>query len=308
MNIFQLVIDNPATSGQIITSRGNISITNGTTSLGCFIPQKGVVAARRLALGSWPSAWTWTVASASSSTLYRVSITGVDTVTGSIKTWTVNYTSDATATTTEIINAVVALVNKLGGCPATAVATSGTVATITFGANTPNGSVTANLGVTAAAPTLALTGTLGIDTSGVVTGSGTNFDPELPVGSILIVNDGTDFYRGFVSASSSDTAAAVVPFPAAAVATGSTGYAILSNGTWLEANYVLTANSDVALTAGNTYCVYDIDFEIESQAGNGARPDVMKQKAILYVNAEDADLFGSGGFDADLATALGVTF
>jgi hypothetical protein len=306
MNIFQLVIDNPATSGQIITSRGNISITNGTTSLGCFIPQKGVVAARRLALGSWPSAWTWTVASASNSTLYRVSISGVDTVTGSFKTWTVNYTSDVSAQTSEIITAIVALVNKLGGCPANAVATSSTVATITFGNNTPNGSIAANLGVAAAAPTLGLTGTVAINTSGTVTG--TNLDTELPVGSILITNDGTDFYRGFVSAVASATSATVVPSPAAAIASSSAAYAITSNGTWLEANYVLAANSDVALTAGNTYCVYDIDFEIESQAGNGARPDVIKQKAILYVNAEDADLFSSTGFDVDLATALGVTF
>lgn len=308
MNTYQLVIDNPATSGQIITSRGNISITNGTTSLGVMIPQKGVVAARRLVLGAWPNAFTWTVSSASSSTLYRVSISGVDTNTGTFRTWVVNYNSDATATTTEIINAVTALVNRLVGCPATAVATSGTVCTITFGTTNPNGTVTSNLGVVANVPTLALTGTVAIDTSGVVTGAGgSNFDPELPVGSILIVNDGTDFYRGFVATSTSDTAATVVPFPAAAVA-ASTGYAILSNGTWLESSYVQAGDSNVVLTGTNTYCVYDIDFEIESQAGNGARPDVIKSKAILYVNAEDADLFGSGGFDADLASALGITF
>lgn len=308
MNTYQLVIDNPATSGQIITSRGNISITNGTTSLGVMIPQKGVVAARRLVLGAWPNAFTWTVSSAGSSTLYRVSISGVDTNTGTFRTWVVNYNSDATATTTEIINAVTALVNRLVGCPATAVATSGTVCTITFGTTNPNGTVTSNLGVVANVPTLALTGTVAIDTSGVVTGAGgSNFDPELPVGSILIVNDGTDFYRGFVATSTSDTAATVVPFPAAAVA-ASTGYAILSNGTWLESSYVQAGDSNVVLTGTNTYCVYDIDFEIESQAGNGARPDVIKSKAILYVNAEDADLFGSGGFDADLASALGITF
>lgn len=308
MNTYQLVIDNPATSGQIITSRGNISITNGTTSLGVLIPQKGVVAARRLVLGAWPNAFTWTVSSAGNSTTYKVSISGIDTNTGTFKTWVPTYTSDATATTTEIINAMTALVNRLVGCPATAVATSSTVCTITFGTTNPNGTVAANLGTVANVPTLALTGTLGIDTSGVVTGSGTNFDPELPVGSILIVNDGTDFYRGFVSASSSDTAAAVVPFPAAAIATGSTGYAILSNGTWLESSYVQAGDSNVVLTAANTYCVYDIDFEIESQAGNGARPDVIKSKAILYVNAEDADLFSSGGFNDDLAAALGITF
>lgn len=308
MNTYQLVIDNPATSGQIITSRGNISITNGTTSLGVLIPQKGVVAARRLALAAWPNAFTWTVSSAGNSTTYKVSISGVDTNTGTFKTWVPTYTSDPTATTTEIINAMTALVNRLSGCPATAVATSSTVCTITFGTTAPNGTVAANLGTVASAPTLALTGTLGIDTSGTVTGSGTNFDPELPVGSILIVNDGTDFYRGFVATSSSDTAATVVPSPAAAIATGSTGYAVLSNGAWLESSYVQAGDSNVVLTSGSTYCVYDIDFEIESQAGNGARPDVIKSKAILYVNAEDADLFSSGGFNDDLATALGVTF
>ena len=309
MNTYQLVIDNPATSGQIITSRGNISIINGTTSLGVLIPQKGVVAARRLALAAWPSAFTWTVSSAGNSTLYRVSISGVDTNTGTFRTWVVNYNSDATATTAEIINAVTALVNRLVGCPATAVATSGTVCTITFGTTNPNGTVTANLGVVASVPTLALTSTLGIDTAGAVTGAaGSLFTTQAPVGSILIVNDGTDFYRGFVSAVASDTAATVVPAPAAAIATGSTGYAILSNGAWLESSYVPTGDGNVVLTSANTYCVYDIDFEQESQAGNGARPDIIKSKAILYVNAEDADLFSSGGFDADLSAALGITF
>lgn len=308
MNIFQLVIDNPATSGQIIASRGNISITNGTDSLGCLIPQKGIVAARRLALGSWPNAYTWTVSSASNSTTYRVSVQGVDTVSGTLRTWVATYTSDVSATTTEIINAIVALVNRFTGCPATAVATSSTVATITFGSNTPNGIVSANLGTVAAAPTLAITGTVTISTAGAMEGTGTSFTTAAPVGSIVLVNDGTDFYRGFVSVVTDNDSATVVPSPAAEIAAGSTAYVITSNGTWLESNYVLAGASNVSLTAGNTYCVYDIDFEIESQAGNGSRPDVIKQKAILYVNAEDADLFGASGFDADLAAALGVTF
>lgn len=308
MNTYQLVIDNPATSGQIITSRGNISITNGTTSLGVMIPQKGVVAARRLVLGAWPNAFTWTVSSASSSTLYRVSISGVDTNTGTFRTWVVNYNSDATATTTEIINAVTALVNRLVGCPATAVATSSTVCTITFGTTCPNGVVAANLGTVANVPTLAITGTVTIDTAGAMTGSGTSFTTATPVGTIVIVNDGTDYYRGFVSAVASNTAATVVPAPAAEIAASSTAYAITSNGAWLESSYVLAGESTVTLTSGNTYCVYDIDFEQESQAGNGARPDIIKSKALLYVNAEDADLFASGGFNDDLSAAIGITF
>jgi hypothetical protein len=35
---------------------------------------------------------------------------------------------------------------------------------------------------------------------------------------------------------------------------------------------------------------------------------MIQSEAVLFVNAEDAELFGAGGFDADLTAALGVTF
>lgn len=65
----------------------------------------------------------------------------------------------------------------------------------------------------------ALTGTLAISTSGVVTGTGTNFDPELKVGDTIKV--GAQLFR--VMARTSDTAATVSPAPAAAIS-GATAY------------------------------------------------------------------------------------
>jgi len=66
---------------------------------------------------------------------------------------------------------------------------------------------------------VALTGTLAISTSGVVTGSGTNFDPQLNVGDTIKV--GAQLFR--VMTRTSDTAANVLPAPAQAIS-GATAY------------------------------------------------------------------------------------
>jgi len=65
----------------------------------------------------------------------------------------------------------------------------------------------------------ALTGTLSINTSGVVTGSNTNFDPELNVGDTIKI--GAQLFR--VMTRTSDTAATVLPAPATAIS-GGTAY------------------------------------------------------------------------------------
>jgi hypothetical protein len=167
----------------------------------------------------------------------------------------------------------------------------------------------ANLGTVANVPTLNLSGTIQINTDGTFSATA-NIAAAAPVGSILIANDGTDFYRGFVATTvgGTPTTGTVVPAPAKEIAAGSTVYAITSNGAYLEANDVLAGISGVDLTATNTYCVYSINFIEPSLAGNGARPDMIQSQAVLFVNAEDAQLFGSGGFNADLEAALGLTF
>jgi len=71
----------------------------------------------------------------------------------------------------------------------------------------------------------ALTGTVAISTAGVVTGTGTNFDPQLPVGSTIKI--GAQLFR--VMGVTSDTAATVSPAPSAAI-TGATAY--IWPGTW----------------------------------------------------------------------------
>jgi hypothetical protein len=307
MNIFTGVINNPTTA-DISTSAGLIQIA-GFNKL---IPQKGITSAQRLALGSWPQAWTWTPASASIGQTYTLTVSGADTVSGVLRTWVASYKA-LTSTVADLTAALTAIINGFGSCPVTATDGS-TLVTVTSKATTATSTaaesfkLSANVGTVANAPTLGLGGTLAIATTGVVTGSSSSFDTELPVGSILIVNDGVDFYRGFVATSTSSTAATVVPVPPAAIAAGSKGYAITSNGAYLEANDVLAGTSGVELTATNTYCVYVINFIESSLAGNGARPDMIQSQALLFVNAEDADLFSATGFDVDLAAVLGVIF
>ena len=65
----------------------------------------------------------------------------------------------------------------------------------------------------------ALTGTLSIATTGVVTGSSTNFDPQLNVGDTIKI--GAQLFR--VMTRTSDTAATVLPAPATAIS-GATAY------------------------------------------------------------------------------------
>ena len=65
----------------------------------------------------------------------------------------------------------------------------------------------------------ALTGTLDIATTGIVTGTSTDFDPELTVG--MTIKIGASLFR--VTARTSDTAAVVSPAPATAI-TGATAY------------------------------------------------------------------------------------
>jgi len=65
----------------------------------------------------------------------------------------------------------------------------------------------------------ALSGTLAINTSGVVTGTTTNFDPELNVGDTIKI--GAQLFR--VMARTSDTAATVLPAPETAIS-GATAY------------------------------------------------------------------------------------
>jgi hypothetical protein len=66
----------------------------------------------------------------------------------------------------------------------------------------------------------AITGTVAISTAGVVTGTNTNFDPQLPVGTTIKV--GAQLFR--VMSVASDTSATVSPAPAAAVTAGATAY------------------------------------------------------------------------------------
>lgn len=65
-----------------------------------------------------------------------------------------------------------------------------------------------------------LTGTLGIATTGVVTGSGSDFDPEIKPGDTITVNG--QLFR--VMTRTSDTAATVLPAPTVAIAPGATAF------------------------------------------------------------------------------------
>jgi hypothetical protein len=65
---------------------------------------------------------------------------------------------------------------------------------------------------------IALTGTVAIETTGVVTGTGTLFNSEIGVGSVIVVNG----VRYTVTARTTNTAATVSPAPTVAIAAGAT--------------------------------------------------------------------------------------
>lgn len=314
MNIFQTVIDSVAGSGADITDAGGFITITGLSKP---IPKNSVVSARRVVVGEKPQVYTIAVGTPGAAVTYQISVTGKSPVTGIMKTWTANYTTGVSAPSAATLGAAFVASMNYTDAPFTASGTS--TITITAKSGTPNISVVSSnatvLPVVNATAGLATAGSaVAIDTAGALTGSSTNFDPELVVGSSFYTANaaGTVALTGYVSARSSDTAATVVPSPNAAL-TVSGGVAsnifLMDNtGATLENTYAYASLPGVPLTLANRYVVYEIDALDRLNSGNGARPDAIMQKYVIYVNTASGSPFGSGNFDPKLATACGTTF
>jgi hypothetical protein len=315
MNIFQTVINAPAASGADITDAGGFITITGLSKP---IPKNSIVSARRVVVGEKPQKYTIAVATPGSNVTYQISVTGKSPVTGIIKTWTANYTTGAAAPSAATLGAAFVASMNYTDAPFTVSGTS--TITIEAKSGTPNISVVSSnssvLPVTFATAGLATPGTVcGISTAGALTGTGTNFDPELVVGSSFYTANlaGTVALTGYVTAVASDTAATVVPSPNATLTLStplfaSAIYLMDNTGLTLENTYAYASLPGVPLTLANRYVVYEIDALDRLTVGNGARPDGIMQKYVIYVNSADTNTFGSGKFDATLATACGTTF
>lgn len=314
MNIFQTVIDSVAASGADITdASGFITITG----LSKPIPKGSIVSARRVVVGEKPQVWTAAIPTTpSNSTTYQIFVTGKSVVTGIIKTWIGNYTTAASGTTQAVLSAGLAASLAYTDAPFTISGSGTATLTLTAKSGTPNIFVTSNLLTVANATAgLATAGTgVAISTAGALTGTGTAFDTQLTLGAGFYTANaaGTVSLTGYVGAVASATAATVYPSPSAALAVsgGSAAniFLIDNTGATIENTYAYASLPGVNLTLANRYVVYEIDALDRLNSGNGARPDAILQKYVIYVNSANANTFGSGNFDPKLATALGTTF
>lgn len=306
MNIYQTVIDSVAASaGNISESAGFINIT-GSANLS--IPKAGVVAARRVLAGERAQSWTVAIPSSpSNSTTYTVSVSGKSPVTGILKSFTANYTTAVSGITQAILSNGLAAALASYEAPYTVSGAGTATLTITAKSGTPVISVASNL-LTVENATVALTSVANISTAGVITvGSGAPF-ASTDLGKMVTMNDGTTFYTGIVKTYTSTSELTATPAPSAAMTGGNDKLFIVENtGSVLESVYAYAALPGVTLASSTKYVIYEIDAIGSSEAGNGARPDVIEGKYIIYVNAGDSDTWSSGGFDETLATKCGLS-
>jgi hypothetical protein len=330
MNIFQTVIDAPAASAADITDAGGFITITGLSKP---IPKGSIVSARRVVVGEKPQVYTIAVATPGSNVTYQISVTGKSPVTGIMKTWTANYSTGASAPSAATLGAAFVASMNYTDAPFTASGTS--TITITAKSGTPNISVVSSnatvLPVVNATPNL-LNGTnntagtgfniaAATAAGGVATGIGTALTAQFPVGSAFYAanNAGTVALTGYVSGNTSDTVGQVVPGPNVQLLSATPTFAnclfLMDNtGLALENTYAYASLPGVTLTPAFKYVVYEIDALDRLNSGNGARPDAIMQKYVIYVKSTDANVWrssngtGTGGFDATLATVLGTTF
>jgi hypothetical protein len=327
MNIYQIVINTVAGLADITESAGfiNIKESSTTNAPSLSIPKAGVVAARRLVAGEKRQVWTVTLPTPANSTTYTISVSGKSTVTGVSKTFTASYTTAVSGTTQAQLAAGLATGLTTNESPFTITNNTSTLV-IEAKSGTPSISVAANFlnGTSPAAvnTTAGLSGITGganvvISSSGALSG-GTNLQAELPQGAAFYASNqsGSVSLTGYIAQLQSATAATVVPSPSGALTpynfatstAGSTGMFIIDNtGTSIENTYAYAALPGVNLTGATRYVVYEIDAIASSDAGNGARPDVIESKYIVYANAGDPDTWSGTGFDATLATKCGLS-
>jgi len=310
MNIYQIVINTVAASAADITESGgfiNITETATTDGPSISIPKGRIMGAKRVLAGEKRQIWTVTIPSTpSNSTTYTVSVSGKSTVTGVSKTFTASYTTATSGTTQGQLSA--GLAAGLTSSEAPYLVTDGTsTLTITAKSGTPVISAASNL-LTVANSTVALSSTANITTSGVISTSETPFVSG-DLGKVVTINDGTTFLTGIIKTYTGTNSVTAVPFPKAAMTGNNDKLFILDNtGATLENNYAYAGLPGVTLASATKYVIYEIDAVAPSYAGNGARPDAIDSKYILYVNSGDSNLWTSTtGFEDVLSSKLGFT-
>lgn len=307
MNIFQTVIDSVAASGADITDAGGFITITGLSKP---IPKGSIVSARRVLAGEKRQIFTIAVTGTPGNNVtYQISVSGKSPVTGIMKTWTASYTTGAGTITAAALGA--GLVASLAYTDAPFTVSGTSTITITAKSGTPNISVVSSnstvLPVVNA--TVALTALANISTAGAITvGSGTPFVAG-DLGRMVTINDGTTYYTGIIKTYTGTAAVTATPNPSAAMTGGNDSLFIVDNtGATLENTYAYASLPGVNLTAGNYYVIYEIDALDRLTVGNGARPDGILNKYVIYVNSGLENTWSASGFDEDLATACSTTF
>jgi hypothetical protein len=322
MNIYQIVINSVAASGaDIVESGGFINVTeSGTTGAPSLsIPKGRIMGAKRVLAGERAQVFTITApATVSNSVTYTVTVSGKSPVTGILKSFYSTYTTAVSGNTQAGLAASLAagFVASPDFPFTVAYTPAATSFTITAKSGTPviSVAVSPNVGsnlLTVANTTTALTAVANISAAGVVTvGSGTPFvSAAADLGKMVTINDGSTFYTGIVKTFTSTSEVVSTPNPSAAMTGGNDSLFVIDNtGTTLENVYAYASLPGVTLTSATRYVIYEIDAIAPSYAGNGARPDAIDSKYIIYVNAGVANTWANDGFDATLATKTGFAF
>jgi len=315
MNIFQTVINAPAASGADITDAGGFITITGLSKP---IPKGSIVSARRVVVGEKPQVWTVTIpGTPGNNVTYNVSVSGKSPVTGILKSFVANYTTGISTSQATLSNGLAAALVS-SEAPYTVSGAGTATLTITAKSGTPNITVGSSL-LTVANATVAFSATgsaVSIATDGVVTGTGTALSTDLTVGAAFYTANaaGTVALTGYVAAATTATAAKVVPSPNAVLATTPGALFLMDNtGLAIENTYAYASLPgvplDITTSPALRYVVYEIDALDRLNSGNGARPDSILQKYVIYVKSTDTNVWtASTGFDAKLATVCGTTF
>lgn len=314
MNIYQTVLDTVTLSTDITESAGFINI-KGTSPIA--IPKGRIMGAKRVLAGERAQAFTVTApGTVSNSVTYTVTVSGKSAVTGVMKSFYSTYTTAASGNTDAGLAASLAAgFATTADVPFTVSYSAGATSfIITAKSGTPviSVAVSPNVGsnlLSVSNTTTAITSTANITTAGVISASAAPFTSEAAdLGKMVTVNNGTTYYTGIIKTFTNTNSVTATPNPSAAI-TGNTSklYAVDNTGATLENTYAYSNLPGVTLAPTTRYVIYEIDAIAPSYAGNGARPDSIDGKYIIYVNAADTNVWTSTtGFDAFLATLCGL--
>lgn len=326
MNIYQNVIDSVAATGGDITESGGFINIAGSSPLS--IPKGRIMGAKRVLAGERAQVFTITApATVSNSVTYTVTVSGKSPVTGILKSFYSTYTTAVSGNTQAGLAASLAagFVASPDFPFTVAYTPAATSFTITAKSGTPviSIAVSPNVGsnlLTVANTTTALSTAITATKNATNTGlAGTGAFPggvNVFNGTLVTLVDpsstapgGLSYLGVITSNADADNATALPIISASTTSPADTLYTVDNTGATLENVYAYASLPGVTLSPTNKYVIYEIDAVAPSYAGNGARPDAIDSKYIIYVNGGDPDVWtATTGFDAALATRLGFAF